>query len=276
MNFEIEKKLDNHKIVLENYLCSIMAQKKSRIESKTSKNDVRKLKKYLFPESFNNLLSNFSKQFFKPQAEVLIQDQIVIIDKFFNNDLCNELIKSFEDSSELKMETTPLIKSREYAARYNDRGLTVDFQAAKNLWLYLQKVLLQELDYDEDEDYDTQVMFKHAIALNSQLRIYRYTKGHHFGQHYDESIICPLSDEHNSAKGVTKWTLLIYLTGDDEFKGGGTIFYPNHASSEGLNIHPKKGMALLHKHGDDCLKHEAEIVKDGTKWVLRSDIVYPL
>ena len=30
-----------------------------------------------------------------------------------------------------------------------------------------------------------------------------------------------------------------------------------------MNIHPNKGMALLHKHGDDCLKHEAEMVANG-------------
>ena len=34
-------------------------------------------------------------------------------------------------------------------------------------------------------------------------------------------------------------------------------------------------MALLHKHGDDCLMHEGEMVKSGVKWVFRSDVVYP-
>lgn len=43
-----------------------------------------------------------------------------------------------------------------------------------------------------------------------------------------------------------------------------------------MNIHPSKGMALLHKHGDDCLKHEAEIVENGEKWVLRSDVIFPI
>jgi hypothetical protein len=33
------------------------------------------------------------------------------------------------------------------------------------------------------------------------------------------------------------------------------------------------GMALLHKHGDDCLLHEGREVKSGEKWVLRSDLV---
>jgi hypothetical protein len=35
------------------------------------------------------------------------------------------------------------------------------------------------------------------------------------------------------------------------------------------------GMALLHKHGDDCLFHEGKEVLSGEKWVLRSDLVVP-
>ncbi|CUM57637.1 unnamed protein product [Debaryomyces tyrocola] len=253
-----------------------MPPKKSKNDSKVSKIDSKHLKKFKFPDNFNNLLVNYSKQFFKPQPETLIRDQIIIVEKFFSNELCNELIKSFESSPELKMETTPLIKSKEYAARFNDRGFSVDFDASRNLWSYLQKILLQEFEYEDDDGNDMKLIFNDAIALNSQLRIYRYRKGHHFGQHYDESVICPLAEDKSNQKGITKWTLLIYLTGDDEFKGGGTIFYPDYSSAKHLNVHPSKGMALLHKHGDDCLKHEAEIVEDGVKWVLRSDVVYPL
>lgn len=253
-----------------------MPPKKSKNDSKAPKTDSKYQKKYRFPDNFNNLLTNFSKQFFKPQAETLIRDQIVVIEKFFSTELCNELIKSFESSSELKMETTPLIKSKDYAARFNDRGFSVDFNASRNLWSYLQKVLLQKSAYEDHDEDDIRLIFSDAIGLNSQLRIYRYRKGHHFGKHYDESVICPLSEGKSNSKGITKWTLLIYLTGDDDFKGGGTIFYPDYSSAEHLNVHPSKGMALLHKHGDDCLKHEAETVKDGIKWVLRSDVVYPL
>jgi hypothetical protein len=31
---------------------------------------------------------------------------------------------------------------------------------------------------------------------------------------------------------------------------------------------------LLHVHGDHCLEHEADPVVDGTKYVLRTDIVF--
>lgn len=217
----------------------------------------KQLCRYLFPDNFSTLAKSFQSLFFKPSAESLIEDQIVVINKFFSADYCNDLIKSFDN---LQLETTPLIKSKGYAARVNDRVSVEDMDAAQGLWSYLQQILMQD-DFDQNIVQNT---FKSAIGLNPQLRIYRYQKGHYFGKHYDESV--------RVLNGRTKWTLLIYLTGDEEFVGGGTIFHLDNGES--VNVHPTKGMALLHKHGDDCLIHEAELVKKGIKWVLRSDIVY--
>lgn len=208
--------------------------------------------------NFSSLSKEFDQLYFRPSGEIVIHDQIITISKFFSTEQCNALIKEFQ---KLKLETTPLIKSKDYAARVNDRVLIEDHIKSNELWQYLQKVLLQD-DFDENVIRNT---FIKAKGLNPQLRIYRYLKGHYFGKHYDESV--------KALKGRTRWTLLIYLTGDEEFEGGGTIFHPPF-SKKALNIHPSKGMALLHKHGDDCLMHEAELVKSGSKWVLRSDVVF--
>ena len=40
------------------------------------------------------------------------------------------------------------------------------------------------------------------------------------------------------------------------------------------NVVPVTGMALLHRHGDDCLLHEGRPVKSGIKYLLRSDVVF--
>lgn len=141
------------------------------------------------------------------------------------------------------------------------------------LWLYLKQILLDSSDEYDKDMAGIRLLFEDAVSLNPQLRIYRYKKGHHFGQHYDDSVECKVSND-LSKTGVTKWTLLIYLTGDDEFTGGDTIFYPNYRGRKPIPLHPSKGMALLHKHGDDCLKHEAGIVVDGEKWVFRSDVTF--
>lgn len=82
----------------------------------------------------------------------------------------------------------------------------------------------------------------------------------------------------------TTWTLLIYLTGPATgCVGGETIFYPelgsakqysgrSAAGTQPIAVGLEVGMALLHKHGQDCLLHEGAEVKEGEKWVIRSDI----
>ena len=31
-------------------------------------------------------------------------------------------------------------------------------------------------------------------------------------------------------------------------------------------------MGLLHRHGNDCMLHEGSEVKEGEKWIIRSDL----
>lgn len=231
---------------------------------------------YEFPLNFTVLGTGTKQQHYVPIPEVVMEGQIITIPNFLTSDLCNELIASFEKN--LKMETTPLIKSKDYAVRVNDRALVNDIPASLSLWSYLKKVLLRIPQYDDELMESVFKEFVHACGLNPQLRMYRYRKGHHFGKHYDESNVCSCGDSSgsNTARGRTKWTLLVYLSGGAEFNGGGTIFYGDGRGNAPLNIHPSKGMALLHKHGDDCLLHEAELVTAGEKWVLRSDVVFAM
>lgn len=42
-----------------------------------------------------------------------------------------------------------------------------------------------------------------------------------------------------------------------------------------VSVQPAPGLALLHLHGEDrCLEHEAKEVLAGSKYVLRSDVVF--
>ena len=61
------------------------------------------------------------------------------------------------------------------------------------------------------------------------------------------------------------------------------MFYPELESAKKSSERPSEGtqpivvdlevgMALLHKHGNDCLLHEGRKVTDGEKWVIRSDL----
>jgi hypothetical protein len=55
--------------------------------------------------------------------------------------------------------------------------------------------------------------------------------------------------------------------------GGETVFY-GHRGRVLASCTPAPGLALLHRHGEHCLEHEALEVKAGTKYILRSDVVF--
>lgn len=82
--------------------------------------------------------------------------------------------------------------------------------------------------------------------------------------------------------------MLIYLSGSENVQGGETAFYPCgvapmengkprkaklKAGEEDVVVQSQRGLALLHRHGRECLLHEGRPVLNGTKWVLRSDII---
>ena len=119
-----------------------------------------------------------------------------------------------------------------------------------------------------------------SFSLQTLPKIYRYEIGESFAPHYDDSV--------KIGTNSTEWTVLIYLTGSDEVRGGETVFYPSgvapladntngrrtiRAGQEDIVVQLRSGLALLHRHGKDCLLHEGRPVLKGTKWVLRSDLI---
>lgn len=59
-----------------------------------------------------------------------------------------------------------------------------------------------------------------------------------------------------------------------DLQGGETVFYGNRGRVL-ASVQPQPGLALLHLHGEErCLEHEALEVRAGTKYVLRSDVVF--
>jgi prolyl 4-hydroxylase len=89
------------------------------------------------------------------------------------------------------------------------------------------------------------------------LRIYRYEVGQHFGLHQDQSY---------AGEGGTRslLTLMVYL--NEGFSGGETEF-----PEQERTIVPQTGEALLFQH---MLLHAGKPVTQGTKYVLRSDVLY--
>ncbi|KAI9224665.1 hypothetical protein BC828DRAFT_372774 [Blastocladiella britannica] len=119
-----------------------------------------------------------------------------------------------------------------------------------------------------------------CVGLSANVRLYRYDRGGSFGAHYDQTVpALGVSSDVSTAAGTTHFTVLIYLSGttDDPVVGGETVFYTNDNAKPGnlvAAVAPVQGRALLHRHGDACLLHEGAVVAKGTKYVLRSDLVY--
>ena len=109
-------------------------------------------------------------------------------------------------------------------------------------------------------------------GVNPNIRLYRYEKKQRFGQHVDGSVGHLLKEgPHKGVTTVSDFTLLMYL--NENIDGGETIFY-GPSGDCCVNYKPKRGYALLHGHGDRCLTHEGGEVKKGTKYLLRSDVMY--
>ncbi|KAK4938676.1 hypothetical protein LTR10_020944 [Elasticomyces elasticus] len=151
--------------------------------------------------------------------------------------------------------------------RVNDRFQVDDPVFANTLW---ERTGLKYLidTVEEESTFDGKI-----LGLNPNIRIYRYRPGQFFDKHFDESNKLQFGEDKIPAR--TTWTLLIYLT---TCEGGETAFYPEalkkgEKTPEPIVVGLEAGMALLHRHGEDCLFHEGKEVKSGEKWVLRSDLV---
>ena len=96
-----------------------------------------------------------------------------------------------------------------------------------------------------------------ADGLNDLLRCYKYRPGERFGRHVDFS--------HKwDARRRTFLTVLCYL--NDDFAGGKTWFAQ-------CVVAPRNGGAAVFAHE---LEHRGLRVRQGIKYVLRSDVVFSL
>ncbi|SGY33650.1 BQ5605_C002g01520 [Microbotryum silenes-dioicae] len=157
-------------------------------------------------------------------------------------------------------------RKRGEAYRTNDRYSKDDPDLAHNLWT---RTGLKEICQKEIASSRPAYI---PMGLSSNIRVYKYGPDAEFGPHYDDDSI-------DSRTGWrSEWTLLVYLSGqEDGVVGGETTFYPSPSrkgNGQELKVGLKRGRALLHKHGRDCMLHSGLKVQQGVKWVLRSDVLF--
>ena len=191
--------------------------------------------------------------------------------------------------STLPLVTTPGKPKKGEAVRVNDRFQIDDAAFADRLWSEtgLKDLVLNNDPGDSSVGNDAEERRRNfwggeILGLNPNIRIYRYNKGQFFDQHYDDSnnLLFPSKP---SVSARTTWTLLLYLTSPATgCQGGETVFYPDPPVSKGkkaASVSPdpvvvslETGLALLHRHGNECMLHEGREVTAGEKWVIRSDL----
>jgi len=151
--------------------------------------------------------------------------------------------------------------------RNNDRQVLEDPQLADSLLTRLKDVFGDGLDRmlptTVRNDWQLQ-------GINELLRLCKYRTGQQFSIHQD-------GVHHRGPRCRSMLTFMVYLTDGDEFEGGDTLFYGAGPSQGGSDRHviarvrPKAGSLILFDHG---IWHAGEAVTLGTKYVLRSDLLF--
>lgn len=213
----------------------------------------------------------------------LSPNQIVTVSDLWTSSLCKRYVAFL---TTLPLVTTPGTPKKGDAVRVNDRYQIDDATFAQQLW---EGTALKELVTTGDIDgrrlsteERSRLWGGEVLGLNPNIRVYRYSKGQYFDQHYDDSnnVSFPSAASGQSVSAKTTWTLLLYLTSPTTgCVGGETVFYPEAVTKKSRDPSPvpivanlETGMALLHRHGKDCMLHEGKEVVQGEKWVIRSDL----
>ncbi|MTB50657.1 2OG-Fe(II) oxygenase [Lewinella sp. W8] len=163
---------------------------------------------------------------------------------FFTPEECQHWIDFSEARGYEKAKIGPgRVQHLNLSVRNNDRVIYDAPDLADALWQRAQDFVPAELD---------RVV---AMGMNTRFRFYRYHPGQQFRMHQDGSYI----------KNTNEWsefTFMVYL--NEGMKGGATRFRE-------YTIVPRTGKLLIFNHQ---LSHEGEQLREGIKYVLRSDVMY--
>ena len=102
-----------------------------------------------------------------------------------------------------------------------------------------------------------------VVGLNERLRFLKYGSGEYFKPHMDGTYARPDGSERSYI------TIQLYL--NEGMEGGNTTFLSNSSASEDVGVVPKPGRVLVFQH--DIL-HEGSLLVKGTKYTMRTDVMY--
>ncbi len=181
-------------------------------------------------------------------------ESIYLVKKFMSRYECRDFINISESVG-----YGPILT--DYNARSNDRVMIESKELATS---FFERVCMLTL-IPKYINHDSSKWKLHSI--NPRFRFCRYSQGQHFSKHVD-AIFC----QSNHIKSF--FTLNVYL--NEDFGQGETRFYLDASNLSKIthSIKPKMGMAVIFDHQTKSYLHDGNSVQRGTKYLLRTDIMY--
>ncbi len=175
---------------------------------------------------------------------------IFLIENFFSKKECELLIRMTENTGFASINYNKSYRS-------NDRLMT---QSIKLMQIVFNRILQYECI---PKKFDNWIINN----VNPQFRFCRYRPGQHFSKHLDGRFI--KTDDEKSFL-----TLNIYL--NENFENGTIRFYLDEKDQSIITqtFKPKVGLAVIFNHETKSYLHDGEMVSNGVKYLLRTDIMY--
>lgn len=109
-----------------------------------------------------------------------------------------------------------------------------------------------------------EVSHRKFLRLSGNFRFYKYEPGQKFKRHRDGNVL--------EEGGIALVTVLVYLNTVDPYDGGFTNMCDRMLENPVL-VQPLEGRVLMFDHS---LMHSGDELKNGVKYVLRTDLIYSL
>lgn len=181
-----------------------------------------------------------------------------VIPSLFSKTECDELLNVDRKKSFQKT-----ISNYPTYYRNNERFVTDNIELSIKLFKKVKPYLPKTIEINSSIKTENGVW--NLKELNNRLRFCKYSKNQYFNRHLD-------GIHYRNKTTQSKLTFMIYLNNSSEFKGGRTLFFKTKETDEiWASYIPKQGDLIVFDHN---VWHEGEILTEGEKFVLRSDILY--
>jgi len=181
------------------------------------------------------------------QKQGLRGDVVFVIEDFLTPEECQEFIATGEG---LGFEEAPITTrsgpSMRKDVRNNTRVVYDNVSLAERLFERARPFLVGSWNHRE------------VCGMNERFRFYRYEPGQRFAPHFDGRF-----ERDNGER--SEFSFLMYL--NEEFEGGETRFF----EPDPIVVAPRTGSALVFFHPQ---LHEGALMRQGLKYVLRTDVMY--